>query len=418
MTNYIKSTVFLAAALLAAVVVGLMSFTLANQTRAPGRALQFAIFPTGLSKAALARSSYSARLSKDPQASPTALELKLAEEGFAKEPLASAAFPVLFRVLAANGNSDRASRFLNLSSQVTRRENLVNVMLIDQALAEDHPRRAIMLLGRAMAVSYQMRSFYMDRMAAATNSPGALEALTPLLGNMPGWSKDYWRAVLQVPAVAPQAGALRLRIAGPPWNLREASDTDQALILQLERAKHFDLAYDLARSLGLKASPAGTILRNSDFSHAPQFMPFDWKLRQTGEIGAALEQGDKGLFISSLPAANGVTADQLVLVPQPGPYRLNWKTSTITAVSGAVLKFRLTCAESGKGGAPIAPVTLSEGGGSETVIVPPSDCRWYRAGIELDTTQSDAGVDIRLNSLTLSLGGRHSDARPQAAGQR
>lgn len=380
--------------------------------------MQVAIFPTGISKAVLSRSSYSARLSKDPQAMPTALERKLADEGFAEEPLASAAFPVMFRALAVNGTTDRASQFLELASRVTRRENLVNVMLIDQALAENNPRRAITLLGRAMAVSYEMRSFYMNRMAAATGSPGALEALAPLLGNLPGWSTDYWNAVLQVPAVAPQAGELRLRIAGPPWNLREASDTDRTLIVQLGHANHFDLAYDLARSLGLKAPPASAFLRNSDFSNAPQFMPFDWELRQTGEIGAAMERGSQGLFISSLPAANGVTADQLALLPQAGRYRLTWKVSGIAAAPGAMLKFRLTCAERGKGGIPIAPVTLSEGGGSETVIVPPSDCRWYRAGIELDTTQSDGGVDVRLNRLALSNDARRSDDDQKNAVQR
>lgn len=343
----------------------------------------------------------SARLSNDPTSEPEMLELRLAEEAFASEPLATSALPVLIQSLAASGKREQSERLLDLAGELTRRDNLINAMLIDEELKRGQPERAVRLLGRAMSVDYDARYFYVERMAAATASPGAMDVLAPMLGQNPKWSADYWVAVLRIPAVIPQAGMVRLRIAESPWNLNHATKTDLDLIAELASRKQPALAYDIARALGMRVQQDGEVLTGSDFDRVPRFTPFEWELLQTGDIGATIEPKERTLAISGLAAASGIAARQLALIPSAGTYRLRWKLTGLKAVPDAALKLRLTCVEPDVIRVPVAPVTLTEGAGSAAIRIPGSACRWYSATLELDAAGSSTGIDIVVRQLSL-----------------
>lgn len=387
--------------MLVAGVAWAQSMVIVNQRRAPAVSAAIGLPPQGWAKAGLSRAMLSARLSKDPKSTPKKLERRLAEEAFTTEPLATSALPVLIQSLAASGKVQRSERLLELAGGLTRRDNLINAMLIDEELKRGRPERAVQLLGRAMSVDYDARYFYVERLAAATASPGAMDVLAPMLGRNPKWSADYWVAALRIPAVIPSAGKVRLRIAGRPWNLKQATRTDLDLIAELASRQQPALAYDIARALGMRAQPGGEVLTGSDFDREPRFTPFEWELLQTGDIGATIEPKERTLAISGLAAASGIAARQLAFVPAAGTYRLRWKLTGLKAAPDATLKLRLTCVEPDVIRVPVAPVTLTQGAGSAAIKIADSACRWYSATLELDAAGSSTGIDIAVQQLSL-----------------
>lgn len=402
------------AGLLVAGLVWAQSTVIVDQRRAPSRAALIGIPPQGWVKASLSRAMQAARLVKDPKSSPTALERSLAYQGFAAEPLATSALPVLIQSFAADGKPRQSERLLALAGELTRRDNLVNAMLIDEELKRGRPERAVQLLGRAMSVDYNARYFYVERMAAATASPGAMNVLAPMLGRNPKWSADYWVAVLRIPAVMPQAGRIRLRITGSPWNLKTPAKTDFDLIAELASRNQQLLAHRIASALGMPAPKEGELLTGSRFEREPRFTPFEWELLQTGDIGTTIEPESHRLAISSLPAASGIAARQLAFLPGAGPYRLRWKLSGLNANPDAVLKFRLTCVESGKARVPVAPVVLKDGTDSALVSIVDPTCNWYSSTLELDAAGSAAGTDVAIEQLSLRRNTEGSRTAPAA----
>ena len=185
-----KTYLLLGIGLVAATAVGAQSFAIMSQERAPARALMLGLPFDGAAKAALANTMQAARVAKNPRSTPSKAEVALARQAFASEPLATSSLPILVQAASAAGKDAQARQLLQRAGQLTRRNNLLNAMLIDDATKLDDPSRAVVLLGRAMTVNYKVRDLYVGRMAAATVSPGALEALPPLLGENPDWSDE------------------------------------------------------------------------------------------------------------------------------------------------------------------------------------------------------------------------------------
>lgn len=396
-----KNFLLLGIGLLTAGAVWAQSSVIVNQLRAPDRAAMIGVAPQGWAKAALSSALLGARLTKNPNSRPGKLETRLAKEAFALEPLARPAWPVLVQSLAVTGKAGQSERLLELAGGLSRRENLVNSLAIDYALKSGNPQRALSLLGRAMSVDHRVQQLYLKRMAAGTANAGAEDVLVPLLGRNPSWSAGYWAAVLEEPDAIPQAGEIRRRIAGLPWQIKVPTAADFPLIANLANQGQQTLGYDVALALGMGARQDGEILTGSTFERQPRFIPFEWELLQTGDIGAVVEHKARMMSISSLPAASGVVARQLIRIPAAGSYRLRWQLAGLEATSGASLKLRLTCAETGKISAPILPFTMGEGEGSSVVDVAASDCNWHMATLELDAPGSTTGADIAIQRLSL-----------------
>lgn len=409
MTFSAKQFLVLGSGIALAFGVGAGSFAIANSTRAPASALMIKVPPQGFAQASMARALFAARLSRDQAAKPSTSERRLAASGFAAEPLATAAFPVIIRSLAADGDTRRSAQLLQLASRLTRRDNLLNALLIENEIKRNRPVELIRLFGRAMAVDTQVRSFYMERMASATASPGAVAGLAPMLGESPDWEQAYWDAVLMRADLLPQAGKLRQRLAGPPWNRRAPSDADRNIVTRLAIGRNPRLAYDLAHSLAMRAPTGGSLLLNGSFDQKPQFVPFDWELIQNGEVGSAIDKKRGVLSLNGLPATNSIVARQLVELPGAGKYRLEWKMSGLSQSPGALLRLRLSCAEANGYGVSAAAVNIVEGASSHDFVVPASKCRWHWAAIELDAAQSEVGVDANFEQIVLRRGANRSD---------
>lgn len=377
------------------------SFVIANQTRAPHRSLAAGVAPQHYAEASMARALYKSRLVRNAKAMPARAELRLAERAFAGEPLAAAAFPILVQSLAAEGKIQQSEKLLTLTGELTRRDSLLNAFQIDAEVKRNRPEHLVKLFGRAMAVNYEVRSFYMDRMAGATANPAAIDGLVPMLGGRPRWERAYWDAVLNRPEILPQAAGLRRRLAGPPWNRRTPNDVDVDIVARLTSARNPQIAYDLARALGLRKPAGGNMLLNGGFNEKKQFVPFDWEVIQSGEVGASIDAKAGTMLVSGLASTDGVLFRQLVDVGSAGRYRLSWDMTGLLQSPGALMKFRLACAEAKGFGHSAAAIGLTDGKAWSNIDVDPSGCRWHWAQVELDTTQSDSGLDALIEQLDL-----------------
>jgi hypothetical protein len=406
-----KSYLLLGIGLVVGVAAAAQSFSIVNQKRAPARSLMLGLPFDGTAKGSLANLMQAARVAKDPRSMPTEAEISLARQAFASEPLAAPSLPILIEAAAATGKGGQARQLLQRAGQLTRRNNLLNAMLIDDATKLNDPSRAVVLLGRAMTVNYKVRDLYVGRMAAATVSRGALEALPPLLGQNPDWSKEYWATVVGNRALIPNGAQVRLRIAGAPWNMKRPGEIDFQLIRELANLDPA-MAFRLSQALGAPRPAAGEILANQDFRREPRFVPLDWELLQSGDIGADIEPAAGRLVLSSLPAASGVAARQLVHIAQPGRYRVQWKQSGLPAGGDVSLKFRLACADRSRPAMDIAPAMLKPGFGNAVIEIRDASCDWYWTTLELDTSNSAVGIDVELRQLSL----RREGSAPAADG--
>ncbi len=404
MTFSAKQFLVLGTGIALAIGAGAGSFAIANSTRAPARALMIGAPPQGFAQASMARALFAARLSRDQAATPSKSERRLAASGPCCRTAGNRRFPVIIRGLLADGNAKRSEQLLQLASRLTRRDNLLNALLIDNEIKRNRPVEMIRLFGRAMAVNTEVRSFYMERMANATASPGAVAGLAPILGPGPDWEQAYWDAVLMRADLLPQAAKLRQRLAGPPWKRRTPNDTDRNIVTRLAIGRSPQLAYDLAHSLAMRAPVGGGLLLNGSFDQKPQFVPFDWELIQNGEVGSSIDRKKGVLALNGLPATNSIVARQLVELPDAGKYRLEWKMAGLSQSPGALLRLRLSCAEASGYGASVAAINMIDGASSQDFVVSASPCRWYWAAIELDTAQSDVGIDASFERIILRKG--------------
>ena len=397
-TNRPKTLLILVISIAIAVVVGLMSFGIANQTRAPSRTLALGLYPQGWAKAAFAQDRYSSLQARDPAALPGRALSDLARDALAQEPLAVAAIPVVSAELGLGNQRAASAAILQLGARISRRNTALNNRLIALYLSRGDEAAAILALGRAVAISNDARSSYMRQLAAATTRPGAGEALAPLLGRKPQWASNYWNEVLQLGPAIEEGGKLRLALTEQPWNDRTATPTDLQLVEKLASFDKFDLGSALADRLGLNEPSGSEVLVNGTFNRQPRLAPFDWQLITTGEFGAVINPRDRTMLISSLPQAAGVAARQLVQAPD-GSYRFSWTLRGNVTAESTPLRFRLRCAQGSSASA--APVAMRTGSGSALVTLPKPACRWYWAQLEIDTQQSSSGVDLILKSLRL-----------------
>lgn len=407
----IRTWIIAVASIALAILVALASFGIVNQTRAPSRSLALGLYPQGWAKAAFAQNQFAAQLARAPNAKPTAKMVRLAREAVAVEPLAIAALPVIARSLSGDQLNKKAQALQLTAAELSRRNVMMNSMLIEQHLRQGDEDAAIVALGRAVSISNDTRSIYMRQLAVATARPEAGRALAPLLGRNPEWAPSYWSEVLQASSAHVEGARLRAALAGPPWNQRLPTETDFSLILKLAEIREFDLANDLAFLLGRESS-SSDLLTNGAFSRNPRFAPFDWQLISTGEFGAFIEPKGRRLLISSLPNASGTVAQQLISLPA-GRYRLVSTLDGEFSGEASPLRFRLRCAQSGMGGASPAPVGLGAGTTTAELAVSRSPCRWYWASLEVDTQQRSSGIDLVVRKLSLaSIGRRTEGANP------
>lgn len=387
-------------ALALAAFVGLSSYVVANELKSPLKSLAVGIPPLSATEGNVAYMLYYTRQAKDPKAKVSPRELRLATEAYRASPLQLPALAVIAE--ARRTGEGRATRrnLLELAGQLSRRNSAITAQLVELAAQRQDEKSFVAWLSRAALTSNHQRDTYVGAMALGTARPGAVEALTPVLGANPAWADFYWLAVTKVPDSLVNASKVRIAIAGKPWNRAEITDNDRRLLRALVNRREFDAARMVSEALSpatKRPGGAGNLLANASFARQPELPPFDWELAASGDLGTTVMEKEKALMISAIGGARGRAARQLVALPG-GTYDLGWKLSG-TAAEQSNLAVRIACAEAG--GAAAASIALEPGAHSQRISVPAGACKWYWFTITVALADTAPGVDIYLRDLSL-----------------
>ncbi|WP_152998586.1 hypothetical protein [Sphingopyxis sp. H115] len=389
------------AALALAAVAGLWSYAIASEARAPAKSLAVPTPFDGVARAELAFRSFAARTARDPAARIDPTERALALQGYRAEPLSPAALGIVAMAMTDPKDAARRQSLLENASLLSRRSVLVSNEMIKLAAARNDDTAFFTWLSRLMLTGVEARRVYGAAMAEATAKPGAVAALTPILGAKPRWADYYWTLVVGRPNSWVNAASLRGAVARPPYRQTAVSLTDQTLLARLVRVGKFAEAHALARDLGLRGSQGGALLQNGDFAAAPLLAPFDWELSAEGNLGASIDAKNKQMTVSAIGGASGAAARQILRLA-PGNYKLSWAISSATPFEPGTIAAGLRCADPRVQVASPAPIPLTAGQSDADWTVPASDCQWYWFSIDARVPDGGVGLDAYLDRVSLA----------------
>lgn len=383
--------------------VAFSSHVVGTEVRAPARSCATQVSLSRGACANLAAASYAARRLKDPATGALKQERQFALRGYRAEPLSASALSILSLPGKGEAKAGDQQALLDLAGKVTRRNTLINAQAIEAAGRRDDKQAFFRWLSRSMLTNNEARKSYIGVMAKATSMPGAVEALTPVIGAEPNWAPDYWRNVVQFPPSLVNAAELRIATTRSPWRQTSIGEMDERLVLGLVQYGHLDEAFALSERLApanWRDKTGANRLINGRFAAQPHFAPLDWELAATGNLGASIEPAKKRLLISAIGGAQGMTTRQLVRL-SPGAYTLRWTLSDNPEMQKDALRFRIFCAEAG-GGAPPVIVPALTGKQQAIVRIAGEKCEWHWLSLDIFLPDDAAGVDVYLSDVSLT----------------
>lgn len=390
--------------------VGLWSYAIGNQSRAPAitAALNFPF--TGTAGNGVALNSLAQRQMKDPKAVANKAEYRIAERAYLDDPLSVTALGIMSMSVTASGDKKTGQALMEAAGQLSRRSSLVANELIKSAAYSGNDPLFFQWLSRAMLTNADVRGTYLVAMAQATAQDRSVDMLAPILGTAPAWADYYWPTVLDMPQSLVNAAKLRMAIAKKPWKQSELLPTDPQLVIRLANNREFVTALSLFQTLkpGGSSRQAGNVLSDGDFAALPTLPPFDWELSSSGSLGASI--GDRKLVVSAIPGAFGFAARQLVLLDATN-YELSWTLESDQPIARNILTARIGCAEAED--EKVVVVDLAPGERRQMLTLPASKCRWYWFSVNAAVADEGMGVDARFSGISLRpVGGSAKSGAP------
>ena len=380
--------------------VGLSSYAVSNETRAPARTLALGMPPSAIASGNFALASFATRRAKNARAAVSQNEFELARRAYRSEPLVASA--VVLQALKMTRDSDkRRQALLELAGKLTRRSTLVNSALIEAAARRNDNPGFFVWISRAMLANSDVGQVYGTAMADATAHDGAVEALIDILGPKPRWADQYWRLVAGRPDSFVNAAKLRIALTRKPWHQTVIEQSDKDIVLGLAGIGKFGEARQLADSLRPVKAATGNLLVNGGFAAEPSLAPFDWQLSTLGNLGTLIDKGNKQMMISAVGGANGSAARQLVQIAPDG-YRLRWTLSSVGPLPADALAVRIFCAEPDVQSATRISIALAPGKRQADIKVADSACRWHWVSIDVALPDDALGIDAAISEMSLS----------------
>jgi hypothetical protein len=272
-----------------------------------------------------------------------------------REPVNSAAVGTLAILEDYSGETERARTLFRLSEALSRRNNMTQLWLIEDAVARGDVSEAITHYDRALRVSYNVHSTLLSVLVDASSDLEIRRALAPVLARQPLWWPAYVQMIGEKGENADAiADALRLTRIDP-----NAPDKRPLAETALRRMIALGAGKAAVQSVNRMEGHPGSVrtLQDGDFEDLRAVPPFGWTLRDETSLRAyrdAVPTGTQGLRIEANSGASGWVAQQ-ALGLLPGRHVLKGIVGSISDDTGRPL-IELRC---GRGDmAPIARYAL------------------------------------------------------------
>lgn len=317
-----------------------------------------------------------------------------------REPVNNGAVAALAALDDYRGDKAQARTLFRLSEGLSRRNNMTQLWLIEDAVARNDVSEAIHHYDRAMRVSFNVRPTLLPVLIKATADSTVRSALIPVLSQRPRWWKDYVQLLGQrgenAQAMTEALHATRLDVRKPDERFLAEGVLRRMVALNAERA-----AVAAANRLdGVAGNTRG--LQEGSFEGAAVIAPFAWALRDETSIRAyrdTVPNGTLGLRVLTSAGASGGVAQQLIGLA-PGRYTLQGVAGDVSSDVSARAAIELRCGAGQQFARFVLPPAGGQGQRFRFVFdVPAEDCGAQWVGI---VTAPAVDTDMWLDNLTIT----------------
>lgn len=342
----------------------------------------------------------------DPSATRRGRAEALAREALRKDPTAVAAVTTLGIIAEARQNIVEARRLFAYADQLTRRDLLSRLWLIEDAVRRGDAGQALHHYDIALRTSRASQDILFPVLATASSDPSIAADLVETLKTRPAWAEAF---LSFVPSNSgdPRSTArlfLALRKAGVPVPV--AAQT--TLINTLIAMKRYSEAWAYYATLRPGADRSRS--RDPGFSDPiEQPSSFDWVPASSASgLSAAIQRGPNGgLFDFSAPAGiGGQMLRQMQFLPR-GIYVLEGHSINIAQQNESSPYWRLACASDDRELGRVIVSNSAENGGHYTgKISVPADCPAQNLEFVARPSNAVMGLAGQLDHLELRLADR------------
>lgn len=273
----------------------------------------------------------------------------IAMEAAKRQVLSAANIRTLGVIIDARGNRERALRVLLASEQLSRRDLLAQLWLIEHFSGTDSVTRVLVHYDRALTASHDSLPVLFPVLIAASADSDLATPLVRFLSQ--SRARSWYRPLISEMATKSASPAATGRVVGAVLTPNDPDDRSIFLAL-IERnisIGKIDDAFMLYAKATRNSSDLrrAASLRDGGFPEAATYPPFDWQHSETGSLvterRSRADSAGNALYVSGDDIGDGVAARQLVRLAS-GTYQVSFETGAGAAGSFGVA---VACADQG-----------------------------------------------------------------------
>ncbi|RXZ64744.1 hypothetical protein [Pelagerythrobacter rhizovicinus] len=277
-----------------AVLSAVQTLAIVGENGQPDKAAAIAPWD-GSAQAHFAKAAYQSQLAQNPATTEPPVDwiADLALEAYQRQPLVPGALAVIGAERTGNGNA----AFWDAAAKVSRRDTLLQGMLLNFHLQADNLDRTIRVLNQILQVRIEQRPAAYAAMTQALRDPRSVATFVDILETGPDWLDGFLITASRDDNALGNLGLIRQQL---PDEVVDPT-TDRGLVRAFANAGELDLAHDL-----YARHPDDAGGWNSGIP------PFDWTLANQPGFRAQVMGGEDELQLTIARGKGGVFASRIL----------------------------------------------------------------------------------------------------------
>jgi hypothetical protein len=303
---------------------------------------------------------------------------------------------------AANGKYDLATRQMQLTGRLDRRDLATRFWLIEDAVRRENLPDALDQYDLALRSSKSVAATLFPKLDLAMGVPEAIAPLARIFDRQPWWLVPFVNYAI---GSGKSVRNLTILLLKSPERLAKIPlIQQQSLLTRLIAAKEFANAETVFMHVGAKRRGVSRgEVHDANFNIIGYFPPFDWQLTSTAKLTVSPIGDGQGLDVNAESNVKDRAARQLVKL-EPGSYQLASEAITDGGAPNNIARWTLSCAESNAD--PLAIISFDTSVGnpqhvSADVDIPQGQCRYWWLGFNVVAAADQASFHSQIRWLSL-----------------
>jgi len=310
----------------------------------------------------------------------------------------------MIRIIATDPTRPRAYQLLGIAERVSRRDALMQLALVEAAVASGQVGQALRHYDRALSVYPDLRPTLFPVLASAIAEPAIRADLARIAYERRPWINSFLAYAARQSASPSSVASLLEQIGSVPGASQDLREHAAVLAGRFVGAEDYASAHQLAlRSAG---SDAAWIDRPSfaPATWAQPTRPLTWATAETEGVNAQLDP-DNAVMVSAGPGSAGMAMFR-VLLPRPGRYQFSVTSEPpLDGTAPAGGRWTLFCLRGhGQTAVPLADIALTPGRKAAVAqsIIVPANCAAVRLDFAVDNSEGGTDAGVLLSGLVFT----------------